>query len=40
LFALKDDDYGRLAMNLAAIREALGEYVIILKKYKEYYEGD
>ena len=40
LFALKDDDYGRLAMNLAAIREALGEYVIILKKYKEYYEGE
>jgi len=27
-------------MNLAAIRESLGEYVIILKKYKEYYEGD
>ena len=40
LFALKDGDYGRLALNLAEIREKLGEYVIILKKYKEYYEGD
>ena len=40
LFALKDDDYGKLAINLAEIRAKMGEYVIILKKYKEYYEGE
>ena len=40
LFALKDDDYGKLATNLAEIRTKMGEYVIILKKYKEYYEGE
>ena len=40
LFALRRGDYEALALNLAEIREKLGEYVIILKKYKEYYEGD
>ena len=38
LFALRHKDYGTLALNLAEIRAKLGEYVIILKKYKEYYE--
>ena len=40
LFALKDGDYGKLATNLAEIRTKMGEYIIILKKYKEYYEGE
>ena len=40
LFALRHKDYGTLALNLAEIRTKLGEYVIILQKYKEYYEGD
>ena len=39
LFALRHKDYGTLALNLAEIRIKLGEYVIILQKYKEYYEG-
>jgi len=25
-------------MNIAEIRQLIGEYVIILKQYKEYYE--
>ena len=38
LFALRHGDYERLAMNIAEIRKLIGEYVIILKQYKEYYE--
>ena len=38
LFALRHGDYERLALNIADIRAAIGEYVIILKRYKEYYE--
>ena len=38
LFALRHGDYERLALNIAEIRKLIGEYVIILKQYKEYYE--
>ena len=38
LFALRHGDYERLALNIADIRKLIGEYVIILKQYKEYYE--
>ena len=38
LFALRHGDYETLAMNIAEIRQLIGEYVIILKQYKEYYE--
>ena len=38
LFALRYGDYERLALNIKDIRAQLGEYVIILKQYKEYYE--
>ena len=38
LFALRHGDYERLAMNIAEIRKLIGEYVIILKQYKKYYE--
>ena len=38
LFALRHGDYEKLAMNIAEIRKLIGEYVIILKQYKEYYE--
>ena len=38
LFALRHGDYERLALNIAEIRAQLGEYVIILKRYREYYE--
>ena len=38
LFALRHGDYERLAMNIVEIRKLIGEYVIILKQYKEYYE--
>ena len=38
LFALRHGDYERLALNIADIRSVIGEYVIILKRYKEYYE--
>jgi len=38
LFALRHGDYERLALNIADIRAQLGEYVIILKRYREYYE--
>ena len=37
LFALRHGDYETLAMNIAEIRQLIGEYVIILKQYKEYY---
>ena len=40
LFALRHGDYERLALNIADIRAVIGEYVIILKRYKEYYEGE
>ena len=40
LFALRHGDYERLALNLADIRAQLGEYVIILKRYREYYEEE
>ena len=40
LFALRHGDYERLALNIADIKTQLGEYVIILKKYKEYYESE
>jgi len=38
LFALRHGDYEKLAMNIVEIRKLIGEYVIILKQYKEYYE--
>ena len=38
LFALRHGDYERLALNIADIKKLIGEYVIILKQYKEYYE--
>ena len=38
LFALRHGDYESLAMNIAEIRQVIGEYVVILKQYKEYYE--
>jgi hypothetical protein len=40
LFALRHGDYERLATNIVDIRSQLGEYIIILKRYKEYYETD
>ena len=40
LFALRHGDYERLAINIKEIRALLTEYTIILKKYKEYYEGE
>ena len=40
LFALRHGDYEKLAMNIAEIRKLIGEYVIILKQYKEYYEPE
>ena len=40
LFALLHGDYEKLALNIADIRAQLGEYIIILKKYREYYEND
>ena len=40
LFALRHGDYERLAINIVDIRSQLGEYIIILKRYKEYYEGE
>ena len=38
LFALRHGDYEQLALNIADIKKLIGEYVIILKQYKEYYE--
>ena len=40
LFALRHGDYERLALNIKDIRAQIGEYVIVLKKYREYYESD
>ena len=40
LFALRHGQYENLALNIVEIRKQLGEYVIILKKYKGYYEED
>ena len=40
LFALRHGDYERLALNIAEIRSQLGEYVVILKRYREYYEEE
>ena len=39
VFALRHGDYERLAINKKDIRAQMGEYMIILKKYREYYEG-
>ena len=40
LFALRHGDYERLALNIKDIRAQLGEYIVILKQYREYYESD
>ena len=40
LFALRHGDYERLALNIADIRAVIGEYVIILKRYRKYYEEE
>ena len=40
LFALRHGDYERLALNIKDIRAQLGEYIVILKKYREYYESE
>ena len=40
LFALRHGDYETLAMNIAEIRQLIGEYVVILKQYKRYYEEE
>ena len=40
LFALRHGDYERIALNIKDIRAQIGEYVVILKQYKEYYESD
>ena len=40
LFALRHGDYERLALNIKDIRAQIGEYIVILKQYREYYEGD
>ena len=38
LFALRSGDYERLALNIKEIRALLGKYIVILTKYREYYE--
>ena len=38
LFALRSGDYERLALNIKEIRALLGKYIIILQKYRNYYE--
>jgi hypothetical protein len=38
LFALRKGDYERLAINIKEIRAVLGEYIVVLKAYKDYYE--
>jgi len=38
LFALRKGDYERLAINIKEIRALLGEYVVIVETYKNYYE--
>ena len=40
LFALRHGDYERLALNIADIRAVIGEYVIILKRYRQNYEEE
>ena len=40
LFALRHGDYESLALNIADIRAQLGEYVVILKRYRKYYEEE
>ena len=40
LFALRHGDYERLAINIVEIRKTLGEYIIILERYRHYYEED
>ena len=40
LFALRHGDYEKLALNIKDIRATIGEYVIVLKKYREYYEEE
>ena len=40
LFALRHGDYERLALNIVDIRAQLGEYIIILKRYRKYYEEE
>jgi len=40
LFALRHEDYEKLSLNIIDIRKQLGEYVIILRQYKNYYEGE
>ena len=39
LFALRHGDYKRLALNIKDIRAQIGEYIVILNQYREYYEG-
>ncbi len=38
LFALRKGDYERLAINIKEIRALLGEYIVVLRAYKDYYE--
>ena len=38
LFALRSGDYERLALNIKEIRALLGKYIVILTKYRNYYE--
>ena len=40
LFALRHGDYERLVLNIKDIRAQLGEYIVILKEYREYYEEE
>ena len=38
LFALRKGDYERLAINIKEIRALLGEYIVVVQAYKDYYE--
>ena len=40
LFGLTDDEYEKLAVNFAQVRKYIILNRSILKKYKDYYEGD
>ena len=40
LFAVTDEGYEKLSLNLADIRNKLAEHRQIILSYKEYYEGD
>ena len=40
LFAVTDEGYEKLSLNLADIRNKLAEQRQIILSYKEYYEGD